>query len=94
MTARLTIPPPLVSPSCCADVLQFDNTLDDSINRIVNAHRTCDLILGISDSQPGGGFRGVEYSHSVAKFFDDKNMEPTGWWGGGGGSQTSIFCCD
>jgi hypothetical protein len=33
------------------DILQFDNTLNDSINRITNAHRTCDLILGVGDGK-------------------------------------------
>nr|XP_006823778.1 PREDICTED: protein dcd1B-like [Saccoglossus kowalevskii] len=33
------------------DILQFDNTLDDSINRIANARRTCNLILGVGDAK-------------------------------------------
>lgn len=86
-------------------MLQFDQTLDDAINHIANAHRTCDLILGVGDGkvrvgtlcdgkersasihffnfptpQPNGGFRGIEYSYSVANFFDDQNMEPTAEW--------------
>lgn len=28
------------------DILQFDESLDDTIDRLINAHRTCDLILG------------------------------------------------
>ena len=63
------------------DILQFDNTLDDSINHIKNAHRTCDLILGVGDGKPqqnksSAPFRGIQYSHSVANFFDDTNMLP------------------
>ena len=27
------------------DILQFDYTVDDSISRMINAHRTCDLVI-------------------------------------------------
>jgi hypothetical protein len=33
------------------DILQFDETIDDSINRIVSYPRTCDLILGVGDGK-------------------------------------------
>jgi len=33
------------------DVLQFDKVLDDSIRRMENEHRTCDLILGVGDGK-------------------------------------------
>ncbi|XP_041374954.1 protein dcd1B-like [Gigantopelta aegis] len=33
------------------DILNYDNTLDDSISRIANAKRTCDLILGVGDGK-------------------------------------------
>eukprot|EP01006_Ploeotia_vitrea_P021341 TRINITY_DN53706_c0_g1_i2.p1 TRINITY_DN53706_c0_g1~~TRINITY_DN53706_c0_g1_i2.p1 ORF type:complete len:391 (-),score=214.95 TRINITY_DN53706_c0_g1_i2:109-1281(-) len=62
------------------DVLQWDKTLDDAIDHISNANRTCDLILGVGDAKPGGGFRGVQYSHSVANFFTDTNMKPEASW--------------
>ena len=63
------------------DILQFDDTLEDSISRITNADRTCDLILGVGDGKPqqnssSAPFRGIQYSHSVANFFDDTNMLP------------------
>jgi isopenicillin-N N-acyltransferase like protein len=61
------------------DVLQFDQTLDDSINRMANAHRTCSLILGVGDGKLPA-FRGVQYSHDVANFFDDQNMQPVYDW--------------
>ena len=66
------------------DILQFDATLSDSMSRITNAHRTCDLILGVGDGKVSfltsvisdgmythqiDSFRGVEYSKSVANFF-------------------------
>ncbi|XP_078483757.1 protein dcd1A [Ciona intestinalis] len=62
------------------DVLQFDYTLDDAINRMANAHRTCDLIFGVGDGKENRGFRGVQYSASVANFFDDQNMMPVAEW--------------
>jgi len=57
------------------DILEFDYTGDDAINRISSANRTCSLILGVGDAKLPM-FRGVEYSYSTAKFFDDLNMEP------------------
>jgi len=57
------------------DILQFDYTIDDAINRIANADRTCSLILGVGDGKLNE-FRGVQYSASVARFFDDLNMQP------------------
>jgi len=61
------------------DFLQFDNNIQDSINRVTNANRTCDLILGVGEGVTPG-FRGIEYSYSVANFFDDTNMQPTADW--------------
>lgn len=57
------------------DIIQFDKTVDDSINRITSAHRTCDLILGVGDGKLGY-FRGFQYSHSVANVIDDENLAP------------------
>ena len=61
------------------DVLQYDNSLDDAINRITNAKRTCDLLLGVGDGKANGGqgaFRGFQYSPSVANVMDDTNLMP------------------
>lgn len=57
------------------DILQFDNTYEDSIERIKGANRTCDLILGVGDGKAGTA-RGFQYSASVANVFDDTNLEP------------------
>jgi len=57
------------------DILQWDNVLDDAINRMINANRTCDLILGVGDGKTSE-FRGMEYSYSVLDIFDDQNMRP------------------
>jgi len=56
-------------------ILQFDNTLQDAINRMLNSRRTCDLIMGVGDGK-SSQFRGFEYSYSTLKVFDDTNMEP------------------
>lgn len=59
------------------DILQFDTKLQDSIDRITNAHRTCDLILGVGDGKISDlPFRGIQYSASVANFFTDTDMMP------------------
>jgi isopenicillin-N N-acyltransferase-like protein len=57
------------------DILQFDETLNDSIMRIKNAHRTCDLILGVGDGK-FKTFRAFQYSSSVANVIADDNLLP------------------
>jgi len=61
------------------DFLQWDTNINDSIARVTNANRTCDLILGVGDGA-NAQFRGIQYSASVANFYDDTNMEPEGDW--------------
>ena len=61
------------------DILQWDHTLDDSINRMANAKRTCNLILGVGDGKLPA-FRSVQYSGSNIRFFDDQNMQPVYDW--------------
>lgn len=61
------------------DILQFDATLQDALKRMTNAHRTCNLILGVGDGKIGE-FRGVEYSASVANYFTYDNLQPTADW--------------
>lgn len=61
------------------DILQFDSTLQDTIDRITGANRTCDLILG-AGSGTEQSFRAFEYSASVANVFDDTNMMPLATW--------------
>lgn len=57
------------------DILQFDNSYSDTVNRITNANRTCDLILGVGDGN-ANTFRGFAYSASQLEVYDDKNLEP------------------
>jgi len=61
------------------DILQSDRSLDDSINRIENAKRTCDLLLGVGDGN-ANAFRGFQYAPDVANVFDDENLEPVEDW--------------
>jgi isopenicillin-N N-acyltransferase-like protein len=60
------------------DVLQFDQSLDDSKMRLKQADRTCNLILGVGDGKDHM-FNSVRYSYSAADFFDDKTLEPGPW---------------
>jgi len=55
------------------DILQFDTTLDDALDRMRTVRRTCDLILGVGNAST---FRGVEYSYATLDVFDDTNMRP------------------
>jgi len=55
------------------DVLQFDSHLDESMSRMQDSERTCNLILGVGDGKitPSDDgevipFHAVQYSHSVA----------------------------
>jgi len=57
------------------DILQFDNTLQDALKRIVNVKRTCDLILGVGDGKISE-FRGIAYSSSKVTIMDDTNQLP------------------
>eukprot|EP00824_Muranothrix_gubernata_P024911 TRINITY_DN761_c0_g1_i1.p1 TRINITY_DN761_c0_g1~~TRINITY_DN761_c0_g1_i1.p1 ORF type:complete len:444 (+),score=95.47 TRINITY_DN761_c0_g1_i1:37-1332(+) len=61
------------------DILQFDDTLDNAITRMANAHRTCNLILGVGDGKMNA-VRGFQYSHSVLHVFNDMNMQPEADW--------------
>jgi isopenicillin-N N-acyltransferase-like protein len=57
------------------DILQFDMVLEDAINRMINARRTCNLIMGVGDGK-SNEFRGFEYSYSVLDVFTDMNLRP------------------
>lgn len=57
------------------DILQFDNSWQQAVQRIQTANRTCDLILGVSDGAAGTA-RGIQYSASVAAVMDDTNLRP------------------
>jgi len=53
------------------DILQFDETVDDALTRIVNADRTCAIHVGVGD--PVRKFRAIEYSYESATIYNDFN---------------------
>eukprot|EP00180_Rhodochaete_pulchella_P001470 Plantae.Rhodophyta-Rhodochaete_pulchella.ctg22794.p1 GENE.Plantae.Rhodophyta-Rhodochaete_pulchella.ctg22794~~Plantae.Rhodophyta-Rhodochaete_pulchella.ctg22794.p1 ORF type:complete len:389 (-),score=55.28 Plantae.Rhodophyta-Rhodochaete_pulchella.ctg22794:52-1092(-) len=57
------------------DILQFDKSLDETIQHIKDATRTCDLILGTGDGNEKT-FRAFQYSHDVANVVSDTNLLP------------------
>jgi len=57
------------------DILQFDDTVDDATNRLINEKRTCDLILGVGDGKLNE-MRGYQTSATVLNVFDDENLRP------------------
>eukprot|EP01128_Nolandella_sp_AFSM9_P000744 TRINITY_DN10873_c0_g1_i1.p1 TRINITY_DN10873_c0_g1~~TRINITY_DN10873_c0_g1_i1.p1 ORF type:complete len:468 (+),score=109.36 TRINITY_DN10873_c0_g1_i1:23-1405(+) len=61
------------------DILQWDSTLADSINRLQTAKRTCDLILGVGDGKISQ-FRGFQYSSSVLRVMNDTTQMPVAEW--------------
>jgi len=54
------------------DILQYDMTLDDAINRMANAARTCNIYLGVGDGNQRQ-FRLFEYGWSELKVFNPLN---------------------
>jgi isopenicillin-N N-acyltransferase-like protein len=61
------------------DILQFDNTLEDSKFRLTNSPRTCNLILGVGDGK-SNEFNSIQYSYSVANFMNDTTLKPEADW--------------
>ena len=57
------------------DVLEFDTTVFESVQRLQGANRTCDLILGVGDGKAKTA-RGFAYSSSELFVYDDTNLEP------------------
>jgi len=54
------------------DILQYDNTVDDAVNRIAKTHRTCSIWVGLGT--PEDHFRVVQYSYEYFNVFDDRNF--------------------
>jgi len=61
------------------DILKFDYTVDDGINRMFNTRRTCNLILGVGDGKLNE-FRGMQYSKDYVNIYDDLNQMPLAEW--------------
>lgn len=61
------------------DILQFDESLAAAESHLKDAKRTCYLLFGVGDGKTKQ-FRGVQYSASVANFFNDTNLQPVADW--------------
>lgn len=57
------------------DILQFDTSLDEAINRVKNAPRTTSLMYGIGDGELGE-LRGLQTSHIACNVFSPDDLEP------------------
>ena len=57
------------------DVLQFSDSLESGIQRITDANRTCNLIIGLGDGEEGM-VNGIEYSGYVAVPYNDEALLP------------------
>ncbi|KYR00879.1 acid ceramidase-like protein [Tieghemostelium lacteum] len=57
------------------DILQFDKTVDQALNRIYGAHRTCSIYVGVG-SNSSMTFTAVEYSYETVRIFDDVTPFP------------------
>lgn len=57
------------------DVLQFENSLEGARNRIAQADRTCNLIIGVGSGKDGMA-NGCQFSGRVANFYADNNLLP------------------
>jgi isopenicillin-N N-acyltransferase-like protein len=60
------------------DILQYETSLEGAKNRIVEANRTCNLIIGLGDGKLGSevSANGVEFSGKVCNFYDDETLLP------------------
>lgn len=57
------------------DVLQYENSLEGARDRITNANRTCNLIIGVGDGKENM-VNGCQFSGMVANFYSDANLLP------------------
>eukprot|EP00042_Codosiga_hollandica_P049930 m.587845 g.587845 ORF g.587845 m.587845 type:complete len:423 (+) comp57990_c1_seq2:175-1443(+) len=55
------------------DIAQYDLTVDDSLNRIFAAHRTCSLFIGLGSNYTNQ-FRVVNYATKSVHVWDDLNF--------------------
>jgi len=53
------------------DILQYDHTVDDAINRVNHVPRTCSIHVGVGE--PANNFRVMEYSYEAVTVYDDGN---------------------
>jgi isopenicillin-N N-acyltransferase-like protein len=64
--------------SILRDVLQFETSLEGAKQRVANANRTCNLVIGLGDGKKGAeeSVNGVEFSGRVANFYADNTLLP------------------
>jgi len=55
------------------NILQYDRTVTDALNRIIAAHRTCSIFIGLGDGRTR--FNLVEYSYEQVAIFNDENYQ-------------------
>lgn len=55
------------------DILQYDETVTDAINRIIAARRTCSIWIGLGDTS--NNFNIVAYSPDQIGVYNDMNLE-------------------
>ena len=60
-------------------LIQFAKSIDDGIDMIQNANRTCHLVLGMADGNLNKSTL-VQYSHSIVNFFNWSNLMPHTWF--------------
>jgi isopenicillin-N N-acyltransferase like protein len=53
----------------------MQESLESAVTYIENAHRTCNLIIGVGDGE-AGMVNGIEYSGYVAVPYNDENQLP------------------
>ena len=57
------------------DVLEFDNSVEDSVARMEDTNRTCNLILAVGDGKSQAA-RGFAYSATELFVYNDTNLQP------------------
>ncbi|KAM9961271.1 hypothetical protein ACTFIR_004109 [Dictyostelium discoideum] len=58
------------------EIIQFDESIDEALNRIINADRTCSVFMGLGSNQTNT-FKAVEYSYEYVRVFDDQTPFPS-----------------
>ncbi|EGC40223.1 hypothetical protein DICPUDRAFT_146951 [Dictyostelium purpureum] len=57
------------------EIIQYDTSIDEALDRINNAQRTCAVFMGLG-SNSTNTFKAVEYSHQYVRVFDDQTPFP------------------
>lgn len=57
------------------DISKYEDSLESAVNRVENANRTCNLVIGVGDGE-AAMVNGIEYSGYVAIPYNDENQLP------------------